>query len=119
MRHATSADREDDNDPLGNRSGSRRDGFARLDNKRTHRIYNELGLQLRTKAPKRRVKAKLREDRRDATAANETWAMDFVHDARKLQPGVIQRTGSAQMMAGFQFRLDEKRGSRQPALCFP
>src|SRR3546814_8576529 len=29
--------------------------------KLTHRIYNELGLQLRNKTPKRRVKAKLRE----------------------------------------------------------
>src|SRR3984885_5616469 len=29
---------------------------------------------------KRRVKAKLREDRRPATRSNETWAMDFVHD---------------------------------------
>ena len=26
------------------------------------------------------VKAKLRDDRRDATRPNETWAMDFVHD---------------------------------------
>jgi putative transposase len=39
-----------------------------------------LGLQLRNKSPKRRVKAKLREDRCEATRANETWAMDFVHD---------------------------------------
>lgn len=31
-------------------------------------------------APKRRVKAKLRDDRRPATRSNETWAMDFVHD---------------------------------------
>ncbi|MFK4535124.1 putative transposase [Bradyrhizobium ottawaense] len=30
--------------------------------------------------PKRRVKAKLRDDRRPATRSNETWAMDFVHD---------------------------------------
>jgi putative transposase len=37
-------------------------------------------LQLRNKTPKRRVKAKLREDRRQATQPNETWAMDFVHD---------------------------------------
>jgi hypothetical protein len=28
----------------------------------------------------RRVKAKLREDRRPATRSNETWAMHFVHD---------------------------------------
>ncbi len=29
---------------------------------------------------KRRVKAKLREDRTDATQSNQVWAMDFVHD---------------------------------------
>lgn len=34
--------------------------------KKTRRIYNELGLQLRNKHPKRRVKAKLREDWREA-----------------------------------------------------
>ena len=51
-----------------------------VNHKKVHRIYNELGLQLRNKSPKRRVKAKLREDRREATRANETWAMDFVHD---------------------------------------
>ena len=48
--------------------------------KRTRRLYNELGLQLRNKTPKRRVKAKLREDRVAATRSNQTWAMDFVHD---------------------------------------
>ena len=44
------------------------------------RIYNELGLQLRNKTPRRRVKAKLRDDRQAATHPNQTWAMDFVHD---------------------------------------
>lgn len=48
--------------------------------KKTHRIYNELGLQLRNKTPRRRVKAKLREDRQIASRPNEVWAMDFVHD---------------------------------------
>lgn len=48
--------------------------------KKTRRIYSKLGLQLRNKHPKRRVKAKLREDRRDAAGPNEVWAMDFVHD---------------------------------------
>lgn len=48
--------------------------------KKTHRIYNELGLQLRNKTPKRQVRAKLRADRQPATQPNETWAMDFVHD---------------------------------------
>ncbi|MBO9403374.1 transposase family protein [Shimia sp. R9_3] len=48
--------------------------------KRVYRLYNEMGLQLRNKTPKRRVKAKLREDRVEATQSNETWAMDFVHD---------------------------------------
>src|SRR5205814_10257481 len=43
-------------------------------------LYREMGLQLRNKSPKRRVKAQLREDRSPATAANQVWAMDFVHD---------------------------------------
>jgi len=57
----------------------RREGWC-INQKKTRRIYRELGLQLRNKTPKRRVKAKLREDRRIATRPNETWAMDFVHD---------------------------------------
>lgn len=57
----------------------RREGWS-LGQNRTYRIYREMGLQLRNKAPKRRVKAKLREDRKEATRPNETWAMDFVHD---------------------------------------
>ena len=56
-----------------------RDGW-RVNVKRVYRLYREMGLQLRNKTPKRRVKAKLREDRRPATRTNETWAMDFVHD---------------------------------------
>lgn len=52
----------------------RRDGWQ-INQKKTRRIYRELGMQLRNKAPKGRVKAKLREDRQPATAANETWAM--------------------------------------------
>jgi putative transposase len=57
----------------------RREGWS-INHKRTRRVYRELGLQLRNKTPKRRVKAKLRDDRRPASRANETWAMDFVHD---------------------------------------
>lgn len=57
----------------------RREGWE-INHKKTHRIYRDLGLQLRNKTPKRRVKAKLREDRQNPAAANETWAMDFVHD---------------------------------------
>lgn len=51
-----------------------------VNQKRTYRIYRELGLQLRNKSPKRRVKAKLREDRATAARPNDVWAMDFVHD---------------------------------------
>jgi len=39
-----------------------------------------MGLKLRQKPPKRRVKARLREGRQDAIEANQVWAMDFVHD---------------------------------------
>ena len=66
--------------------------------KRTRRLYNELDLQLRNKTSKRRVKAKLREDRTDATHSNQVWAMDFVHDqlatGRKLRILTIVDTHS-------------------------
>jgi len=75
----------------------RREGWN-VNHKKVHRIYNELRLQLRNKTPKRRVKAKLREDRCAAVAANETWAMDFVHDqlatGRKLRVLTIVDTWS-------------------------
>ena len=57
----------------------RREGWP-VNAKRVYRLYREQGLQLRNKSPKRRVKAKLREDRAPATTANQIWAMDFVHD---------------------------------------
>lgn len=57
----------------------RREGWE-INAKKTYRIYKELGMQLRNKTPKRRVKAKLREDRKDAVCPNDVWAMDFVHD---------------------------------------
>ncbi len=57
----------------------RREGWQ-VNIKKTRRIYNELGLQLRNRHPKRRVKARLREDRQEASGPNEVWAMDFVHD---------------------------------------
>jgi putative transposase len=48
--------------------------------KRVCRLYRVMGLQLRNKSPKRRVKAQLREDRSAATATDQVWAMDFAHD---------------------------------------
>lgn len=66
--------------------------------KRLYRLYHEMGLQLRNKTPRRRVKAKLRDDRKQAIAVNETWAMDFVHDqlatGRKLRALTVMDTFS-------------------------
>ena len=56
-----------------------RDGWM-TNIKRTYRFHTALGLQLRNRTPKRRVKAKRREDRCPAVQPNQTWAMDFVHD---------------------------------------
>ncbi|SSC70766.1 unnamed protein product [Ciceribacter sp. T2.26MG-112.2] len=74
-----------------------REGWP-INMKRTRRLYNELGLQLRNKTPKRRVKAKLRQERTDATRSNQIWAMDFVHDqlatGRKLRTLTIIDTHS-------------------------
>ena len=39
-----------------------------------------MGLQLRNKTPKRRVKARLPQDRVESSYTNQVWAMDFVHD---------------------------------------
>lgn len=56
-----------------------REGW-KVNAKKVYRLYTEMGLQLRNKTPKRRVKAKLRDDRTSATRTNQVWAMDFVHD---------------------------------------
>jgi putative transposase len=56
-----------------------REGWA-VNAKRVYRLYREMGLQLRNKTPKRKVKAKLRVGRSDPAMANDVWAMDFVHD---------------------------------------
>ena len=52
-----------------------REGWA-INIKKACRIYKELGMQLRHKTPKRRVKAKLRDDRVEAIGPNEVWAME-------------------------------------------
>lgn len=57
----------------------RREGWQ-VNHKRVSRLYREMGLQLRNKSPKRKVKAKLREGRSAAAGVNDVWAMDFVHD---------------------------------------
>lgn len=75
----------------------RREGWP-INMMKTPRIYNELGLQLRNKHPKRRVKAKLREDRQEAVGPNDVCAMDFVQDqlatSRKLRILTIVDTRS-------------------------
>ena len=57
----------------------RREGWT-VNHKRVWRLYRLEGLQLRSKTPKRKVSAKLRQDRAVAAAPNEIWAMDFLSD---------------------------------------
>ena len=52
-----------------------REGWQ-VNHKRVYRLYVEEGLQIRNKRPKRKVSAKLREDRKAPTAPNQVWAMD-------------------------------------------
>ena len=52
----------------------RRDGWL-INEKKNRRIYKELDMQLRNKTPKRRVRAKLREDRSEAVGPNDVWAL--------------------------------------------
>ena len=72
----------------------RREGWT-INMKKTRRIYNELGLQLRNKHPKRRVKAKLRQDRQEAVVPNDVWAMDFVHDRKRCFQATALSSGAA------------------------
>ena len=69
----------------------RRVGWA-VNTKRIYRLYKGMGQQLRSKAPRRRVKATLREDRQLATQPNETWAMDFVYElpGQRVAPRIDQ-----------------------------
>ncbi len=64
----------------------------------TYRIYMELDMQLRSETPRRRVKARLREDRADALGPNDVWPMDLVHDrlttGRKIQELTVVDTYS-------------------------
>ncbi len=55
-----------------------REGRA-INQKKTYRIYKELGMQLRNKRPQR-VKAKLRDNRAKTVGPNDVWTMDFVDD---------------------------------------
>jgi len=45
-----------------------------------YRLYKMEKLQMRHKPPRRRVSAKLREDRRPATVPNDCWSMDLMYD---------------------------------------
>jgi len=49
-----------------------REGWT-INMKRTYQIYRDLGLQLSNKTPKRRVKAKLRDDRHPTVEPNQEW----------------------------------------------
>lgn len=57
----------------------RREGWP-INVKRVHRLYRLEGLQMRLKPPRRRVMAKLRSGRGNATGPNQVWAMDWMHD---------------------------------------
>ena len=63
-----------------------RDGWA-INVKRVYRLYRELGLQLRNKTPKRRVKAKLREDR------SPRWMNGFLQQTSKKGRCFARRAG--------------------------
>lgn len=63
----------------------KREGYQ-VNQKRVHRIYCKLGLQLRAKRPRRHVSAAHREcPNVQASSPNQAWSMDFVSD--QLQSG--------------------------------
>ncbi len=57
-----------------------REGW-RINHKRLYRLYQQAGLNLRMKRPRRRVSAAHRAARTDPMKVNQVWSMDFVSDA--------------------------------------
>jgi putative transposase len=57
----------------------RREGWQ-VNSKRVSRLYREEGLALRTKVPRRRRAAIVRQTPVLPTKPNQSWAMDFMHD---------------------------------------
>ena len=56
-----------------------REGWQ-VNHKRVYRLYIDEGLQIRSKRPKRKAAAKLREDRKPPSGPNQVWSMDFLSD---------------------------------------
>jgi putative transposase len=56
-----------------------REGWA-VNHKRVYRLYQQEGLMLRTKKPKRHVSCQRRVDRPVAAGVDENWSMDFMSD---------------------------------------
>ena len=66
--------------PPGRFGGAKSPARQWINVKWVRRLYNLEGLQMRLKPPRRRVMAKLRSDRSDATGPNQVWAMDWMFD---------------------------------------
>ena len=58
----------------------RREGW-KINHKRVYRLYRMEGLAMRTKKPRRRhVSGMTRAEAPAASASNQAWSMDFMHD---------------------------------------
>jgi len=91
----------------------RREGWA-VNRKRVRRIYREENLMIRTRTPKRRRAAIVREPPSIPTAPNQSWAMDFMHDVladgTKIRLLTIVDTYSRESLAleaDYRFRSDQ------------
>ena len=58
----------------------RREGWP-INAKRVYRLYNEEGLSIRPKTPRRRRSTRYRSGRSAIERANDCWAMDFMADS--------------------------------------
>ena len=101
----------------------RREGWQ-VNVKRIYRLDTEEGLQLRHKTPKRRVAAKLREDRSPPAAPNEVWAMDFLSDqpfnGRRIRDFLAPSgpaLGAGPSAAVFSRQMAQLAGSRSAIPC--
>ena len=78
-----------------------------------------VGHATQEQGPRRPVKAKLREDRVEASGRNQVWAMDFVHDrlatGRKIRVlAVVHKLSRYSPSARRQVQLPRRRRGRHP-----
>jgi putative transposase len=88
-----------------------------VNHKRVHRVYREAGLRIRWKKRKHCVRAG--QPLRTWTAANQEWALDFVHDAVECRRAIrVLNVVDAYTRECLALEVDTSLASRRVTRCW-